>query len=43
MKPVRDVPIGLVVLLVLVVLIRSPSDPSRSISATDGEAADKSP
>ena len=40
MKPARDLPIGLVVLLVLVVLIRSPSDPSQSISAADGEATE---
>jgi len=39
MKPARDLPIGLVVLLVLVVLIRSPSDPSR-ISAVEGEATE---
>ena len=40
MKPARALPIGLVVLLVLVVLIRSPSDPSRSIGAAEGEATE---
>ena len=33
-------PVGLVVLLVAVVLIRSPSDASRSTSAAEGEAAE---
>lgn len=37
MNTARVFSVGLVVLLVLVVLIRSPSDPSRSISAAEGE------
>ena len=40
MNAARVFPVGLVVLLVLVVLIRSPSDPSRSISAAEGEATE---
>jgi len=40
MNTARVFSVGLVVLLVLVVLIRSPSDPSRSTSAAEGEATE---
>ena len=36
----RAFPVGLAVLLLLVVLIRAPSDASRSMSAADGEATE---
>ena len=40
LNAVQAFPVGLAVLLVLVVLIRAPSDASRSMSAAEGEATE---